>query len=67
MGSRPEASPVSPFGPLMLALVVLVTQNQLVRFRNSALLYCCLFGTIALTVVLPPESILIEPIHGDTY
>ena len=36
--------------------------NQRVRFRNPALLYVGLFGTIGLAVLLPPASLLIEPI-----
>ena len=32
------------------------------RFRNPALLYAALFGSIALAVLLPPASLLIEPI-----
>ena len=32
------------------------------RFRNPALLYVGLFGSIALAVLLPPASLLIEPI-----
>ena len=50
------------FFAVLASVLLAIAVNRRVRFRNPALLYAGLFGTIALAVVLPPASLLIEPI-----
>ena len=45
-------------GSVLLAIFI----NQRFRFRSPWLLYMGLFGSIALTLVLPPSTLLIEPV-----
>jgi len=44
-------------GSVLLAILI----NQRFHFRSPWLLYMGLFGSIALTLVLPPSTLLIEP------
>ena len=50
------------FFAVLASVLAAIAVNQRVRFRNPALLYVGLFGTIGLAVLLPPASLLIEPI-----
>jgi hypothetical protein len=50
------------FFAVLASVLAAILVNQRVRFRNPALLYAGLFGTIALAIALPPASLLIEPI-----
>ena len=49
------------FFAVLASVLAAIFVNQRVRFRNPALLYAALFGSIALAIVLPPASLLIEP------
>jgi hypothetical protein len=48
------------FGVLASVLLAIVI-NQRVRLRSPRLLYLGLFGSMALTLLLPPATLLIEP------
>jgi hypothetical protein len=50
------------FFAVLASVLAAIAVNRRVRFRNPALLYAGLFGAIALAIVLPPASLLIEPI-----
>ena len=50
------------FFAVLASVLLAIVVNQRVRFRNPALLYAALFGSIALAVLLPPASLLIEPV-----
>jgi hypothetical protein len=50
------------FFAVLVSVLAAITVNRRVHFRNPALLYAGLFGTIGLAVLLPPASLLIEPI-----
>jgi hypothetical protein len=50
------------FFAVLASVLAAIALNRRVRFRNPALLYAGLFGTLALAIVLPPASLLIEPI-----
>ncbi len=50
------------FFAVLASVLAAIFVNQRVRFRNPMLLYAGLFGTIALAIVLPPASLLLEPI-----
>jgi hypothetical protein len=49
------------FFAVLASVLAAIFVNQRVRFRNPFLLYGALFGSIALAIVLPPASLLIEP------
>lgn len=50
------------FFAVLASVLLAIVVNRRHRFRNPVLLYGALFGTLALAVVLPPASLLIEPI-----
>ena len=50
------------FFAVLASVLLAIFVNQRVRFRNPILLYAALFGSIGLAVLLPPASLLIEPI-----
>ena len=50
------------FFAVLASVLAAIAVNRRVRFRNPALLYAGLFGAIALAIVLPPASLLIDPI-----
>jgi hypothetical protein len=50
------------FFAVLASVLAAIAVNRRVRFRNPALLYAGLFGTIALAILLPPASLLIEPL-----
>jgi hypothetical protein len=50
------------FFAVLASVLAAIAVNQRVRFQNPAFLYVGLFGTIGLAVLLPPASLLIEPI-----
>ena len=50
------------FFAVLASVLASIAVNQRLRFRNPALLYAGLFGTIGLAVLLPPSSLLIEPV-----
>ncbi len=51
-----------PLRAVLASVLVAILVNRRVRFRNPSLLYVGLFGSLALAVILPPASLLIEPI-----
>ena len=50
------------FFAVLASVLLAIFVNQRVRFRNPILLYLALFGSIALAIVVPPASLLIEPV-----
>ena len=50
------------FFAVLASVLLAIVVNQRVRFRNPVPLYAALFGSIALAVLLPPSSLLIEPV-----
>ena len=50
------------FFAVLASVLLAIFVNQRVRFRNPMLLYGALFASIALAIVLPPASLLIEPV-----
>jgi len=50
------------FFAVLASVLLAILVNQRVRFRNPTLLYAGLFGSIALAVLLPPASLLIDPV-----
>ena len=50
------------FFAVLASVLLAIVVNQRVRFRNPTLLYAGLFGSIALAVLLPPASLLIDPV-----
>jgi hypothetical protein len=50
------------FFAVLASVLAAILLNQRVRFRSSRALYAGLFGTLALAIVIPPASLLIEPI-----
>ncbi len=50
------------FFAVLASVLLAILVNQRVRFRNPTFLYAGLFGTIALAVLLPPASLLIDPL-----
>jgi SAM-dependent methyltransferase len=50
------------FFAVLASVLLAIFVNQRVRFRNPFLLYVALFGSIALAIVVPPASLLIEPV-----
>jgi len=50
------------FFAVLASVLLAIVVNRRWRFRNPALLYVALFATLAIAVVLPPASLLIEPI-----
>ena len=49
------------FFAVLASVLAAILVNQRVRFRNPVLLYAGLFGSIALAIVLPPASLLLDP------
>lgn len=50
------------FFAVLASVLIAILVNRRVRFRSPWLLYLGLFGSLALAVILPPASLLIEPI-----
>ena len=50
------------FFAVLASVLLAIVINQRFRFRSPWLLYAGLFGSIALTLVLPPSTLLIEPV-----
>ena len=50
------------FFAVLASVLLAIAVNRRWRFRNPAFLYGALFGSLVLAVVLPPSSLLIEPI-----
>jgi hypothetical protein len=50
------------FFAVLASVLAAIAVNRRVRFQRPALLYAGLFGTIALAIILPPASLLIDPI-----
>jgi hypothetical protein len=50
------------FFAILSSVLLAIVINQRMRFRNSLPLYVGLFGSIALTLLLPPSTLLIEPV-----
>ena len=50
------------FFAVLVSVLAAIAVNRRVRFRNPSLLYAGLFGTLALAVLVPPASLLIEPV-----
>jgi hypothetical protein len=50
------------FFAVLASVLAAIVVNQRVRFRNPVALYAALFGSIALAIVLPPASLLLEPV-----
>jgi hypothetical protein len=50
------------FFAVLASVLLAIGVNQRVRLRSPRLLYAGLFGSIALTLVLPPSTLLIEPV-----
>ena len=50
------------FFAVLASVLLAIVINQRFRFRSPWLLYMGLFGSIALTLVLPPSTLLIEPV-----
>jgi hypothetical protein len=50
------------FFAVLASVLLAIVINQRFRFRSPLLLYTGLFGAIALTLVLPPSTLLIEPV-----
>ena len=49
------------FFAILASVLLAIVINQRFRFRSPSLLYIGLFGSIALTLLLPPSTLLIEP------
>ena len=49
------------FFAVLASVLGAIVVNQRFRFRNPALLYAGLFGSLALAVLLAPDALLIEP------
>jgi hypothetical protein len=49
------------FFAVLASVLAAILVNQRVRFRNPVLLYAGLFGSLALAIVLPPASLLLDP------
>ena len=49
------------FFAVLASVLAAILVNQRIRFRNPVLLYAGLFGSLALAIVLPPASLLLEP------
>lgn len=49
------------FFAVLASVLLAIVVNQRVYFRSPSRLYAGLFGSIALTLVLPPSTLLIEP------
>jgi spermidine synthase len=49
------------FFAVLASVLLAILVNQRVRLQNPLLLYAGLFGSIALAIVLPPASLLLEP------
>jgi Spermine/spermidine synthase domain len=49
------------FFAVLASVLLAIVINQRFRFRSPWLLYAGLFGSIALTLLLPPSTLLIEP------
>ena len=50
------------FFAVLASVLLAIVINQRFRFRSPWLLYTGLFGSIALAVLLPPSTLLIEPV-----
>jgi MFS family permease len=50
------------FFAVLASVLLAIVINQHFRFRSPWLLYTGLFGSIALAVLLPPSTLLIEPV-----
>ena len=49
------------FFAILASVLASIAVNARFRFRSPALLYACLFGSIAVTLVLPPATLIVEP------
>ena len=49
------------FFAVLASVLLAILVNQRIRFRNPWLLYAGLFGSIALAILLPPASLLLDP------
>ena len=49
------------FFAVLASVLAAILVNQRIRFRNPMLLYAGLFGSLALAIVLPPDSLLLDP------
>jgi spermine/spermidine synthase len=49
------------FFAVLASVLAAILVNQRIRFRNPLLLYAGLFGAIALAILLPPASLLLDP------
>jgi len=49
------------FFAVLASVLLAILVNQRIRFRNPLLLYAGLFGSIALAILLPPASLLLDP------
>jgi len=50
------------FFAVLASVLLAIVVNQRIHFRSPWPLYAGLFGSIALTLVLPPSTLLIEPV-----
>lgn len=49
------------FFAVLASVLAAILVNQRIHFRDPRLLYAGLFGSLALAILLPPDSLLIEP------
>jgi hypothetical protein len=46
---------------VLASVLAAILVNQRIHFRDPRLLYAGLFGSLALAILLPPDSLLIDP------
>jgi hypothetical protein len=49
------------FFAILASVLASIAVNARVKFRSPARLYACLFGSIAITILLPPATLILEP------
>jgi hypothetical protein len=49
------------FFAVLASVLAAILVNQRIRFRDPRLLYAGLFGSLALAILLPPDSLLVDP------
>jgi SAM-dependent methyltransferase len=49
------------FFAVLASVLAAILVHQRIRFRNPLLLYAGLFGSLALAIVLPPDTLLLDP------
>ena len=49
------------FFAVLASVLAAILVNQRIHFRDPRLLYAGLFGSLALAIVLPPDSLLLDP------